>query len=127
MTEASITCSPVRIGLVASVQVSTWDGDEISLIRHQHYLRALRSLDMRPGLHALYDALNVAEARGLNPRGLGAYRVLSAGSRASVVAAHLGRHRVRVRRFANGCLGLAPPMDVLARSADMLRAALEAM
>lgn len=107
--------------------VSTWDGDEISLIRHQHYLRALRSLDMRAGLQALDAALSVAAARGLNPRGLGAYRVLSAGERADAVVAHLARHGVRVRRFTNGCLGLAPAMDVLAHSADKLRAALEVM
>ena len=106
--------------------VSTWDGDELSLLRHHHQLRALRSLDMSAGLAALDDVLAGASERGLSARGLGGYRVLEAddATRAESLAEHLAGRGIRVRRFANGCLGLAPAMDRLTESADALRAAL---
>src|SRR6185369_5402050 len=49
--------------------VSTWDGDELSLVRQHHQLRAARHLDVAAGGRALEAALP-------GSHGLGAYRVL---------------------------------------------------
>ncbi len=105
--------------------VSTWDGDELSLVRHHHQLRSLRKLDLSAGIAALDAAMAVAESKGLRASGLGAYRVIDAGERAESITAKLAEHGVFVRRFVNGCLAVAPPMDQLARASNALARALE--
>lgn len=114
----------------ALTMVSTWDGDELSLMRHHHQLRALRKLELQPGLAALDQALSRAPERGITARGLGGYRVLDLGDAEAASARvydHLARHGVRVRRFANGCLGIAPSMDRLQDAAQALERALESL
>lgn len=86
--------------------VSTWDGDELSLIRQHHHLRAARHLDLAPGIAALDAALaNVPSA------GLGAYRVISAGDKAPALAEQLADRGLVVRRFPGGRLGIIPALD----------------
>src|SRR6185436_1476242 len=51
--------------------VSTWDGDELSLVRQHHYLRAARRIDIGRGSAALDAALAPVKSAGL-----GAYRVI---------------------------------------------------
>ena len=86
--------------------VSTWDGDELSLIRQHHQLRAARHLDLAPGIAALDAALaNVPSA------GLGAYRVISAGDKAAALAEQLADRGLVVRRFPGGRLGIIPALD----------------
>src|SRR5262249_62377824 len=61
--------------------VSTWDGDELSLIRQHHQLRAARRLDVAGAAAALDQALGHAP-RPVTSAGIGAYRVIDAGAMA---------------------------------------------
>ncbi|MCA9605162.1 MAG: aldehyde dehydrogenase family protein, partial [Myxococcales bacterium] len=95
--------------------VSTWDGDELSLIQMHHQLRAARHVDVAAASAALDDALASVESRGL-----GLYRVIASGADADALA----RQGIRVRRFANGMLGVAPALDSALADAEKLAAAL---
>jgi len=95
--------------------VSTWDGDELSLIQAHPQLRAARRVDVAAASAALDEALS-----GVESSGLGAYRVITGGADADALAAK----GVRVKRFANGCLGVAPALDRAVDDAKALRAAL---
>jgi RHH-type transcriptional regulator, proline utilization regulon repressor / proline dehydrogenase / delta 1-pyrroline-5-carboxylate dehydrogenase len=99
--------------------VSTWDGDELSLVRQHHQLRAARHLDIA-GPSALLDR---ALAK-VGSSGLGAYRVIDAGERAGALAQQLGQHGIRVRRFPQGRLGIIPPLDQLEATVRALESAL---
>ncbi|HEY0252829.1 MAG TPA: hypothetical protein VGC41_14940, partial [Kofleriaceae bacterium] len=99
--------------------VSTWDGDELSLVRQHHQLRAARHIDIAAGSQALDRALaKVASA------GLGAYRVIDAGERAGALTQQLASHGIRVKRFPQGRLGIVPALDQIAEAAKALEQAL---
>ncbi|HLL22076.1 MAG TPA: hypothetical protein VK427_08090, partial [Kofleriaceae bacterium] len=98
--------------------VSTWDGDELSLVRQHHYLRAARKLDVAAGSAALEAAL-----APIGSAGLGAYRVIDAGTRASTMAKALADRGIAVRRFPNDRLGVIPALDQLDHAASALAAA----
>jgi acetylornithine/succinyldiaminopimelate/putrescine aminotransferase len=91
--------------------VSTWDGDELSLIRQHHQLRAARHLDIAGASAALDAALAKVESAGL-----GAYRVI--GGKAADALAAKG---IAVRRFPNGKLGVIPALDEISAAAAALR------
>jgi hypothetical protein len=91
--------------------VSTWDGDELSLVRQHHQLRAARHVDVA-GASAALERFGV---------GLGAYRVLDGGP---AVADALAVRGIRVRRFPNGKLGVIPGLDQISDAAAALREAL---
>ena len=116
------TTARYRVGEALTL-VSTWDGDELSLVREHHQLRAARHIDVAAASAALDGAL--AGAR-LPVRGLGLYRVIDAGERAEPLAASLRERGVLVRRFPNGCLGIAPPLDRAVAAAEALARALAA-
>jgi 4-aminobutyrate aminotransferase-like enzyme len=99
--------------------VSTWDGDELSLVRQHHYLRAARHLDIAAASAALDQA-----CAPLPSAGLGAYRVIDAGARAQPIAAALADRGIAVRRFPNGKLGIIPALDRIEADAQALGAAL---
>jgi RHH-type proline utilization regulon transcriptional repressor/proline dehydrogenase/delta 1-pyrroline-5-carboxylate dehydrogenase len=109
--------------------VSTWDGDELSLIRAQHQLRAARNVDMAQATQRLGDAIAPAAERGVTIRGLGLYRVIDGGAKAQAWVDGLRREGVRTRAFANGALVLAPALDTgaaeYARIKDALRKVLQ--
>ena len=90
--------------------VSTWDGDELSLVRQHHQLRAARHLDITRASAAL-DKLP----------GLGAYRVIEGGA---ALAESLADHGLLVRRFPNNRLGIIPALDQLDDVGAALGAAL---
>lgn len=101
--------------------VSTWDGDELSLVRNHHQLRAARKVDVAAGAAALDRAL----ARSPVPvAGLGLYRVLDAGERADALFAHCRDRGVVLRRFPAGRLGVIPALDQAVAVAERLAAAL---
>jgi 4-aminobutyrate aminotransferase-like enzyme len=81
--------------------VSTWDGDELSLIRQHHQLRAARHLDVAGASKALEHALGKSS-------GLGAYRVFDATPDA---LESFAEHHIAVRQFPNGKLGIIPALD----------------
>lgn len=107
--------------------VSTWDGDELSLVRHHHQLRALRRIDARAGIQAMDDAMGIARQQGFDASGLGAYRVIRAGERAQQLVDHLASRGVHVRQFTGGRLAIIPPMDQLEAACNALGRALEAL
>ncbi|MBP6631462.1 MAG: aldehyde dehydrogenase family protein [Kofleriaceae bacterium] len=104
--------------------VSTWDGDELTLVRHHHHLRALRRLDHGAVSRALDEALAEATRAGLAWHGQGGYRVLHAGARAVEIEGGLAARGVRVRRYPNGGLGLAPALDEAVAASRVLGDAL---
>ena len=95
--------------------VSTWDGDELSLVRQHHQLRAARRLDIAGACAALDQALV-----GVNAAGLGAYRVISAGAKANALADTLREKGIAVRRFPLGRLGIIPALDQIEKAAAAL-------
>ncbi len=99
--------------------VSTWDGDELSLIRQHHQLRAARYLDLAPGIAALDAALT-----GVTSAGFGAYRVITAGDHAAALTDQLADRGIRVRTFPGGRLGIIPALDQVEEAAHALAAAL---
>jgi 4-aminobutyrate aminotransferase-like enzyme/GNAT superfamily N-acetyltransferase len=99
--------------------VSTWDGDELSLVRQHHQLRAARSIDVAAASAELDRVLAKTHALGL-----GAYRVIDAGAQANQLAGSLAQHGVRVRRFPNNRLGIIPALDQIDAAAKALAAAL---
>lgn len=107
--------------------VSTWDGDELSLVRQHHELRALRTLDLDGASRTLDEGMAAIAARGIDCAGLGLYRVMHAGERAAAVARALRERGVLVRRFANDCLAVVPPVDRVDDVARALAAASEVL
>jgi 4-aminobutyrate aminotransferase-like enzyme len=95
--------------------VSTWDGDELTLVRHHHHLRAARHLDIAAGAAALARAL-----ANVTSFGLGAYRVIEAGARADELVHALAERSIRVRRYPGGRLAIAPALDELDAAASAL-------
>ncbi len=89
--------------------VSTWDGDELSLIRAHHRLRALRELNEARG-DELSQALDAA-LTGLDSRGLGALRVVRANN-AQAMSDALSREGFRAPVLPHGSLLVAPPLDL---------------
>jgi RHH-type transcriptional regulator, proline utilization regulon repressor / proline dehydrogenase / delta 1-pyrroline-5-carboxylate dehydrogenase len=106
------------------VLVSTWDGDELSLVREHHQLRAARRLDLGPALAAMDAAAAAADARGLPLRGLGLYRVLHAGDRAEPIVAELARHGLAARAYPGGRIAIAPGLDQAEEAGNRLARAL---
>jgi hypothetical protein len=102
--------------------VSTWDGDELSLVRQHHQLRAARRLDVTAASRALDAAL-----AGVKSAGQGLYRVIDAGDRADAIANGLLEHDVIVRRYKGGKLGVVPTLDTAADDAAALGAALKGL
>lgn len=101
--------------------VSTWDGDELSLVRQHHQLRAARYLDLAAGSAALDAAL---AATPLPSAGLGAYRVISAGDKAAALAEHLADRGLRTRTYPGGRIAIVPALDQLEAAAAALATAL---
>ena len=101
--------------------VSTWDGDELSLVRSHHQLRAARRLDIVTASAALDQALAAAAVPSF---GLGLYRVLHAGDAADRLFTHCDERGVTLRRFPAGRLGVVPALDQGTHVAELLGAAL---
>ncbi len=104
--------------------VSTWDGDELSLVRHHHALRAARGLDLGPAIAALDRAMAVFAEHDIATAGIGLYRVAAAGERAASIAARLTKVGVRARQIPGGRLAFAPALDQAKAAADALTSAL---
>ncbi|HET6612919.1 MAG TPA: aldehyde dehydrogenase family protein [Kofleriaceae bacterium] len=109
--------------------VSTWDGDELSLIREHHQLRCAMDLFRTGAIAAGTRALDAIAARFSAAKmpcsGLGLYRVVHAGDRADATAEALARHHVRAGRVPGGRLILAPPLDGAEAAAEAMAAALD--
>ncbi len=95
--------------------VSTWDGDELSLVRQHHQLRAIRQLDLVGASRALDEAL-----AGQPAFGAGAYRVLELGARVEEVHRQLAAAGLLTRLLPAGRLAIIPPLDRVAEAAERL-------
>lgn len=100
--------------------VSTWDGDELSLVRQHHELRALRKHDLAAAVAQLDRAAASLVEAGIACAGLGLYRVLDAGEHGDTFTAALRDQGVVLRRFANQRLALAPAVEQAEAVADAL-------
>jgi 4-aminobutyrate aminotransferase-like enzyme/GNAT superfamily N-acetyltransferase len=98
--------------------ISTWDGDEVSIIRTHEALRAAWKLDLAPAVAALADlAEQVAAALGGRAGGSGLYRTIAADAgRTEAFAEAAAAAGVRLGRGAPGVLVLAPALDVEAEA-----------
>jgi len=103
---------------------STWDGDELSLIRIQHHLRASRELDLAPAIEALDVALTKAVGAGCEVDGLGLYRVIQS-PRSAAIGDALARQGVVLGRLPGDRLVVAPPLDTALEAAEHLAIALD--
>lgn len=101
--------------------VSTWDGDELSLVRKHHHLRAARYIDVAGQARALDEALR--SLRGVQVFGTGAYRVVDGPPE---LAETLAQHGIAVRRFPNGKLGVVPALDQIEAAARAITSVREA-
>lgn len=104
--------------------VSTWDGDELSLVRQHHALRAARGLDLSASIAALDRAMSVFTEHNVAVAGLGLYRVAAAGERAGAIAERLAKLGLRPRVFPQGRLAFAPALDQAQAAAEALTSAL---
>ncbi len=104
--------------------VSTWDGDELSLVREHYQLRAARTLDLAPAMEALDRAVALAKDAGMTVRGRGLYRVVSAGARAEQLDEALRAEGVEMRAYPGGNLVAIPCLDTALDDAKALEAAL---
>jgi acetylornithine/succinyldiaminopimelate/putrescine aminotransferase len=91
--------------------VSTWDGDELSMIQAQHQLRAARKVDVASLAAKLDAALAPFAAQGFTLRGQGLHRVIDAGDRAEQLVASLAAKGLHTLAHANGCVPITPALD----------------
>ncbi len=104
--------------------VSTWDGDELSLVRVHHQLRAARRLSLVSALDALDVALAPARDGGFEVRGTGLHRVIAAPGRAEWLSKELLDRGIRVRAYSADHVGVVPPLDVPTAHLGLLGGAL---
>lgn len=105
--------------------VSTWDGDELSLLQMHHQLRAARKLDTHQEIAAGSAALDAALS-GVSWQGRGLYRVIAAGDQAESLAQSLAEQNIRVRPYPGGRLAVVPALDRAVEQAEALGRALRA-
>jgi acyl-CoA reductase-like NAD-dependent aldehyde dehydrogenase/4-aminobutyrate aminotransferase-like enzyme/GNAT superfamily N-acetyltransferase len=105
--------------------VSTWDGDELSLVRDHHQLRAARAIDMKAAVAAWEEAGAAASKAGMPVRGRGLYWVIEAGARAEELDTGLRAEGVDLRVLPGGRLAAIPCLDTAVESAKQLKGALE--
>ena len=108
------------------MMVSTWDGDELSLVREHHQLRALRRLDV-PSLASKMDGALSKLGKPFVARGRGLYRVLQAGDKADEVETAFAKQGLLTRRFPGGRFAIAPPLDRAEESAKRIKKAIESL
>jgi acyl-CoA reductase-like NAD-dependent aldehyde dehydrogenase/4-aminobutyrate aminotransferase-like enzyme len=94
--------------------VSTWDGDELSMIQSHHALRAARKEDVA-GLAARLDAALAlfTQKHGGALRGAGLHRVIDAGDKADHLVTVLRNAGISVRATPGGCITVRPTFDAV--------------
>ncbi len=91
--------------------VSTWDGDELSLVRDHFHLRAARDIDIAGASSAWDKALEPVVDAGLKVRGRGLYRVIEAGARFAELRDALVGKGIVLREFPGNRLAIIPCLD----------------
>jgi len=104
--------------------VSTWDGDELSMMRVHHHLRAARKIDRVSAVQNLKPVLDAATELGCAVRGKGLYRVVEVGRDTPEVACKLAGEGLHVRALPNQCIAIVPPLDLSLDDAERAAVAL---
>ena len=92
--------------------VSTWDGDELSMIQAHHALRAARKEDVAGLARKLEEALAAfTQKHGGSLRGVGLHRVIDAGDQADPMVTRLCNAGLSVRATPGGCITVRPTFD----------------
>ncbi len=105
--------------------VSTWDGDELTLIRHHHQLRAVRRLDRAAVIEGLSAAANKLQEMGFSVQGLGMHRVVECGRQVRNIQRALRSRGVHCYAAANGNLLVTPSWDDLSPLRHLIEVAKE--
>ena len=92
--------------------VSTWDGDELSMIRFHHQSMAVTEENRTARLAAQSTVFDALTALGLTLRGIGSYRLIVAGDAACEFSARCREDGLELKPFANGLVSLVLPYDV---------------
>ncbi len=96
--------------------ISTWDGDELSLVRAHEHLRAARKLDLTRAITALNELVIALAARlpGARIGGLGLYRSLELVSPEQAQSLHRAAaiRGIRLGRGRPATLVFVPALDV---------------
>lgn len=101
--------------------ISTWDGDELSLVRLHHQLRAARRMDVENLSSGLGYALDPVRSAGIEVRGLGLFRAMVTGRRTDEIHTFLGARGLHLCRMSEGVLGVIPSLDQAEEAARRLR------
>jgi len=92
--------------------VSTWDGDELSLVRHHHWLRAARRIDVKSAAQELGHVMQQVSLRfGATAAGAGLYRVLRPQKDAGALVRALEANALAPNVLPNGNIVVAPKLD----------------
>lgn len=104
--------------------VSTWDGDESSMVRLHHQLRALRGVDVAKAAARFRNSLAAFGDAGITVKGLGLHQVAHAGDRGPELHRLLDERGIKVRLVPTGALVLTAPADLDDGAAARLATAL---
>ncbi|MEM6961352.1 MAG: aminotransferase class III-fold pyridoxal phosphate-dependent enzyme, partial [Myxococcota bacterium] len=93
--------------------VSTWDGDELSMIRCDHTLRHLRHVDLSAQVERFEQLLRrpAFVSSGFETRGLGLYRVFCMNEHAEGFTRHMRSRGFALRTVPGGAVPIALPLD----------------
>jgi acyl-CoA reductase-like NAD-dependent aldehyde dehydrogenase/4-aminobutyrate aminotransferase-like enzyme len=104
---------------------STWDGDELSLIRVYHHLRTARTLDLNKAVEAWEEVMGLlGENKMIEAGGRGLYRTLS-GPGVEALGKKLDAMGIQAHQFPNGVMPLIPRLDCAFESAKVLKSVIE--
>jgi len=92
--------------------VSTWDGDELSMIRVHYQMMQLRRTNTEATQARLAEFIDQLNERGVTVYGRGAYYVLHMGDRAEQIVGQCKAHGLSLRGFKNGGIAISPPLDI---------------
>ena len=92
--------------------VSTWDGDELSMIRAHHNLMAIRQMELGPVFRIMASFAQSVRQTGHQIAGRGLYYVLQLGGRATQLVEDMAARGLDLRAFPNGAIAIAPPVDI---------------
>ncbi|MCS6858126.1 MAG: aldehyde dehydrogenase family protein [Sandaracinaceae bacterium] len=90
--------------------VSTWDGDELSMIQAMHFLRAARRIDVKGLIQRFERALACVE-RAFPTQGLGLHRLICAQGHENAILSALSQRGLWSQSHPNGTIPLIPPLD----------------
>lgn len=105
--------------------VSTWDGDELSLVRVHHRLRAARRIDIGAASARLDEALAPLREKSVAVQGIGIARVALNAPNPVALAEALRKCGLEACAFPNGAVSVRPRHDLEAATFAAMRRVVE--